>query len=329
MLNSPLARPLRLTLLMPVRDDWPSAAVLIRSLEKALSPYPCAVEILVVDDGSIQRGELGDFQGPFSAIQALRILRLRRNVGHQRAIAIGLAFLEQASTCDAVLVMDADGEDTPEGVVDLLQGFCRNGGTSAIFAERRRRTENLVFRSFYLLYRMLHLALTGIAVRVGNFSMLPRAYLSTLVVMNELWNHYAAAVFRSRLPFTTVPIARGRRIAGKPKMNFVALVIHGLSAMSVFGDIIGARILITSLVGSALAGLGIAVAVGIRLLTDRAIPGWTTYATGSLAIIMMQFISIAASFTFFMLASRSNSGFLPIRDCSSFVAEVRDIYPHE
>jgi 2-polyprenyl-3-methyl-5-hydroxy-6-metoxy-1,4-benzoquinol methylase len=80
--------------------------------------------------------------------------------------------------------------------------------------------------------------LTGISVRVGNFSILPRSYLSTLIVLSELWNHYAAAVFRSRLKFEMIPIPRGRRIAGASRMNFVSLVTHGLSAASVFSDIV-------------------------------------------------------------------------------------------
>jgi len=315
--------------MMPVRDDWKSAAILIGLLGKSLSPSTASIEILLVDDGSVEQCDPREFAGLSKTIRSVKVLRLRRNLGHQRAIAIGLAYIHGAAACDAVVVMDADGEDTPEGVVRMLEEWSAHGGAKAIFAERRRRSESWVFRSFYFLYRVLHRALTGISVRVGNFSVLPWAYLDTVVVMNELWNHYAAAVFRSKLPFVLVPIPRGRRIAGKSTMNFIALVTHGLSAISVFGDIIGVRILIASLAGSICAGLGILAAVLIRLLTDRAIPGWATYATGTLAIILMQFMTIAASFTFFMLSNRSSYGFIPARDYQLFVAEVRSVYPHE
>jgi glycosyltransferase involved in cell wall biosynthesis len=324
----PLAA-LRVVILMPVRDDWQSAAELIRLLDKSVSRSNDAIEILIIDDSSVQQCKPSDFVSDFKTVRSIQTLRLRRNVGHQRAIAIGLSYIQKMGACDAVVVMDADGEDTPNGVVRLLESFSANGGDKAIFAERRRRSESWAFRSFYFLYRVLHRGLTGISVRVGNFSILPSEHLDTLVAMNELWNHYAAAVFRSKLPFVLVPIPRGHRIAGKSKMNFVALVAHGLSAISVFGDIIGVRILIASLVGSALAGLGILVAALIRVLTNRAIPGWATYATGTLAIIMMQFLTIAASFTFFMLSNRSSAGFLPARDYPLYVGEIRSIYPHE
>jgi len=321
-----LTQPLRLSVLMPVRDDWSSAAELIRRLEKILSSEACVAEIILVDDGSVERCQRDDFQMDSSFVRAIRTLRLRRNLGHQRAIAIGLVHVQQTSNCDAVIVMDADGEDTPEGVSQLLRAYTESRGRLAVFAERSRRSESLVFRVFYQLYKIVHRCLTGISVRVGNFSILPALHLNTLVVMSELWNHYAAAVFRSNLPFTMIPIPRGARIAGKSRMNFIALVSHGLSAISVFGDIVGVRLLIGSLACSLLAGLGIVVFAAIRLFTDSVLPSWGAYATGTLAIIMIELIAIAASFTFFVLSNRTNLGFVPLRDYALFVEETVDIY---
>jgi hypothetical protein len=164
---------------------------------------------------------------------------------------------------------------------------------------------------------------------VGNFSIVPASYLDTFVAMPELWNHYAATIFRSRLPFTMRPIARGTRIAGQSKMNFVALVSHGLSAIAVFGDVVGVRFLIISLTGALLGGLGIIGVLVIRFCTNLAIPGWATYAIGTLLVIMIQLITIAATFAFVMLANRTNLGFVPLRDSSIFLEKVVKIYPHE
>ena len=225
--------------------------------------------------------------------------------------------------------MDADGEDTPDGALQLIRSFSDHGRAQAIFAERSRRVESILFRTFYRIYKALHRVLTGISVRVGNFSILPRAHLSTIVTVPELWNHYAASVFRSGLPLKLISIPRGYRIAGKSRMNFVALVTHGLSAISVFGDIVGVRLLIGSLVGSLLAMVGILIVIMIRLFTNQAIPGWATYATGILAIILVQFITIATSFTFMILSTRTNLGFVPVRDYGLFIAEVVEIYRHE
>lgn len=317
---------LRIVILIPLRDDWASTVELIHRLDRVLHSYPYAVDALLVDDGSIQDFRAVDFRCQFVTLRSIQVLRLRRNLGHQRAIAVGLVHIERTIACDAVLVMDGDGEDTPEGALQLLNAF---SGIAPIFAERIRRTESPVFRFFYQLYRFLHRLLTGISVRVGNFSILPSSYLGTLVVMSELWNHYAAAIFRSGLPYTTIPVGRGRRIAGTSKMNLVSLGAHGMSAISVFGDVVGVRLLIASVACSLVTGLGIFTAIAIRIFSDRAIPGWAIYSIGILVIILIQFITVAISFSFTMLFNRMNSSFVPIRDCELFVAESEEIYRND
>ena len=325
--SASIVSPMRVTVLMPLRDDWASGAELIRRLDRTLSAYPCILNVLLVDDGSVEPCAAADFRSEYAVVRSIGVLRLRRNLGHQRAIAVGLVHAAQANHCDAVLVMDADGEDTPEGALQLLRAFSEiHHGAKAVFAQRSRRTESLVFKLSYGFYKVLHRLLTGISVRVGNFSVFPPAYLSTLVVMSELWNHYAAAVFRSGLSFTAIPIARGNRIAGRSRMNFVSLVTHGLSAISVFSDVVGVRLLIASMAGSVMAVLGVFTVIGIRLFTDWAIPGWATYTIGTLIVILIQFIAIATSFTFTLLSSRAALNFVPLRDCEVFVLESVEVY---
>jgi len=148
-------------------------------------------------------------------------------------------------------------------------------------------------------------------------------------VLSEIWNHYAAALFRSKLPFTTIPIARGVRISGESRMNFGALVAHGLSAISVFGEIVGVRVLLVALAGSFFAAAGILVVVLIRVFTDYAIPGWATYAGGILAIIVVQLLTLATTFTLFVLSNRASVGFIPLRDYKLFIARTADVFRHE
>jgi hypothetical protein len=167
--------------------------------------------------------------------------------------------------------------------------------------------------------------LTGISVRVGNFSILPRSYLGTLVVLAELWNHYAAAVFRSQLRFTMIPIPRGRRIAGTSRMNFVSLVTHGLSAVSVFADVVGVRLLIGSLAGSMIAAIGIVIVVVIRLFTNQAIPGWA-HTIGTLIIILIQLVRLrrVSRSSCCRADQRPRVAAMPV-----ICDEVINIYPHD
>jgi polyisoprenyl-phosphate glycosyltransferase len=319
----PPGSPLRVVILIPLRDDWVSAAELTHRLDQAFAPHPYRIDVLLVDDGSRQDFSSSEFPEQFDAITSIQILHLRRNLGHQRAIAIGLVHIERCIPCDAILVMDGDGEDTPDGALRLLDGF---SGEAAIFARRSRRTESLTFRLFYQLYKFVHYLLTGVKVQVGNFSILPSRYLRTLVVTSELWNHYSAAVIRSGLPMETTPIPRGYRIAGSSKMNFVALAAHGMSAISVYGDTVGVRLLFGSIAGSLVALGGFAAVLTIRIVNGQAVPTWGAYVLGALAIILIQFVTVGLSFTFTFLSNRINLSFVPLRDYELFIAGVQNVW---
>lgn len=89
-------RLLRFSVLMPVRDDWSSAAELIRRLERTFSFEACTTEIIMVDDASLQRCARNEFQIGSSCVRAIRTLRLRRNLGHQRGIAANMLLQRQS-----------------------------------------------------------------------------------------------------------------------------------------------------------------------------------------------------------------------------------------
>lgn len=309
-------------ILIPIYNDWSSAGLLLRDADAVFLREGLSADILFVDDGSTVPIPASLSSGPLSAIRRLDVLQLRRNLGHQRAIAVGLAFVHSSRQCEAVVVMDGDGEDKPSDIPRLLDQLGAEQGTKIVFAERTRRSESFTFRVFYRTYRILHKLLTGLSVRVGNFSVVPYPALDTLVVVSELWNHYAAAVFTSRLPYTTVPTERGRRLSGRPQMHFASLVVHGLSALSVYGDVVGVRLLVVSGILALLLAFGIVVATIVRLATTLAIPGWATYAIGILFVILLQTLVIAGLFVFTILSARANMSFLPLRDHHLFVKRV-------
>jgi len=310
-------------ILIPNYNDWRSLELHIRNLDEVMKAHQIEADLLIVDDGStIPPGEaLGNTI--HQSMRRLEILRLRRNLGHQRAIAIGLAYVEAHFPGPAVVVMDADGEDDPGEVPRLIQKCRDEAFEKIVFAERTRRSESIRFRVFYELYKTLHVLLTGIHVRVGNFSVIPRARLQSLVVVSELWNHYAAAAFKSRQPLCLVPTRRAHRLDGRSTMNFVGLVVHGLSAISVYGEIIGVRLLVVAclLIFAALAG--VTATILVRLTTNWAIPGWATYTMGILLIMLTLGIMLAFLFCFVILSGRQGSAFLPCRDYAYFVQEVR------
>jgi glycosyltransferase involved in cell wall biosynthesis len=303
----------RIVLLIPVYDDWESVQILLPSIDRALASYPAPVHVLLVDDGSSVPASDYEFEGLYEHIVQVDILHLKRNLGHQRAIAIALYHAHAHLSFRALLIMDGDGEDRAEDVPKLLAEFDRLSGARIVFAQRMKRLESVTFRVFYHLYRLAHLLLTGVAVRVGNFSVLPFGAVASLMVNSDLWNHYAASVFRSRIPYRLLPLPRGARLRGQSKMNFFSLLIHGLSAISVFGDVVSVRLL-------AVAGVGFLATLPLFLLVDAGTAWW------ALVIIAWQALTAAILLVFRTVGSRSHMSFLPARDAHYFVQEAQTVY---
>jgi hypothetical protein len=315
-------------ILIPLFNDWETFAKLVVRIDEVLVASGRQADILIVDDASLIDPDPESGFGPYRAVRRIDVLRLRRNLGHQRAIALGLAYIHEQLTPahGAVVVMDGDGEDAPEDVPRLLDRLEAEEGRMIVFAERTRRSESLSFQFFYFLYRYVHLLLTSVRVRVGNFSAIPRPRLESLVAVSELWNHYAAAAFHSRQPYCTVPTQRARRLGGSSSMNFVALVTHGLSAISVYREIIGVRLLVLAIILALGAILGLTVTVFMRLATTLAIPGWAPSATGILLIVLLQAMVLSLVFCFVILGDRSSTSFVPLRDYVYFIAGTRTLY---
>lgn len=305
--------------LSPVYNDWSSVRLLLPRLDAVLVAAGVRARVVLVNDDSTETvpSDLIGFEP--GGISHVTVVSLRRNLGHQRAIAVGLAYVCEHVACSAVVLMDADGEDRPEDVPRLLDEFHAAGEREIVFARRTRRSEGFTFTTLYRLYRALHRILTGIPVQVGNFSVIPFSALHRLVVVSDLWNHYAAAVFQSRLPFRMVPTVRGRRLTGASKMNLVSLVGHGLSAIAVFADRVGVRVLMASLALLALTLLGGGVAALRWLLAGQTVPPWTI-AIGVLVVaVLLQAAAGAALFVLLVLFGRPGSTFIPSRDYRYFV----------
>jgi hypothetical protein len=220
--------------------------------------------------------------------------------------------------------MDADGEDRPEDLPRLLAVLDTHQHNRAVFAGRRKRLESPVFRLGYSFYRAAHRVLTGLSVRVGNFSVLPAKYLDGLVASPELWSHYAATVAHIGIPTEIVPLDRGRRYSGRSHMKYVSLVAHGLAALSVFRERVGTRLLIGA---CALCGV-LGAALVALMVTTAAVSAKRAVIAGIVVVLIWQVAATAFAFAFGILANRQELGFLPARDYRFFV-RARVIVPHD
>ena len=269
-------------IVVPVYEDRQASA---RLFSEIAALYGSETFLIAVDDGSVR--EPIDETVLRAAKLDGAIIRLRRNVGHQKAIAIGLSYLSQYVLPDqAIIVMDSDGEDLPVSIAQLVAAL-DDPQVDITVAQRRRRVETLKFKGAYVLYKLLFKLLTGRNINFGNFMAMKAGALKRLAAMQELPIHLAASALVSKLRIKPIIIDRGPRYAGRSKMNFVGLVLHAFRALMVFAEDVLVRVgLLCSFIAT-LSVLFAMLAVILKLI-GFATPGWFSVALGVLIIIFLQ-----------------------------------------
>jgi len=276
-----------LVVVTPVYEDLEASAKLFRELGQLLGKR---VSVVAVDDGSVAQ-PLGIDVLKDAGVSGC-VVRLRRNVGHQRAIAVGLGHVAETLGEDQrVIVMDSDGEDLPSSIPQLLEELQKDA-LDVVVASRRSRVETLRFKAFYQVYKRFFRVMTGREISFGNFMALKPVAVRRLVAMQELPIHIAAAVIASKLRRSALQLDRGPRYAGQSKMNFVGLVLHGFKALMVFAEDVLVRVGIACATLASLAILGGFAAVLLKLL-GYATPGWFTAAFGILVLMFLQTAALA------------------------------------
>lgn len=271
----------RFFVVTPVYEDVPAATRLFTELKKL---YGEQVFICAVDDGSVKKPMSIDVLKNTGV--SGRVIFLKRNVGHQRAIAIGLNMAASlASDDEAIVVMDSDGEARPESIQELLSLIDEH--TDVVVATRKSRIESFKFKAFYRIYKKIFSLLVGRKIAFGNFMVMTRKAAMRLSAMQETSIHVAASVLASKLRIRQEPIDRGARYAGLSKMNFVGLVLHGFKALMIFAEDVLVR---TGLASGILAGLTFLISIVVLVLKfyGLATPGWPSMILALMALLLIQ-----------------------------------------
>jgi glycosyltransferase involved in cell wall biosynthesis len=220
-----------LTLLIPCYNESAVLAETYRRIKGVVSALNEPCEIVLVNDGSeddtlVQMVQLANQD------TAIVVLNLSRNHGHQLALSAGL----QYCTGQRVLIMDADLQDPPELVPQMLR--LMEGGADVVYAQRRTRSGDQPLKRLAcaFFYRLLsRLSDAHIPLDVGDFRMISRRVVDLLLQMPERHRYLRGMV--SWVGFRQVPLLydRDRRFAGKTKYPFhrlLALALDGIAASS-------------------------------------------------------------------------------------------------
>jgi polyisoprenyl-phosphate glycosyltransferase len=269
------------SLVLPIYNEEAVLPILAKRIIELVAKMDAPTEVIFVDDGSSDTSAIY-LRFLASENPGFRVLELSRNFGHQVAITAGM----DAARGEAVIVMDADLQDPPEVVLELIEKW--KEGFEIVYARRIKREGETAFKrvSANLYYRVLE-KMTSVKIPrdVGDFRLVGRKALNTFKIMPERDRFVRGMFAWMGFKQTDVPFERPARAAGETKYPFwkmLRLATHGIVSFSE-----------KPLRFALWAGLGISVlagflgvfAIAAKLFSAATIDGWTS------TIVIVSFLS--------------------------------------
>jgi polyisoprenyl-phosphate glycosyltransferase len=276
-----------LSIVAPVYNEREVVEEFHRRLTAVLVPLG-EYEVIFVDDGSID-GTWEELRRLAADDHHLRLFRLSRNFGHQAALSAGL----DAAAGDAIILIDADLQDPPELIPELVDRW--REGYDVVYAVRQTRAGEARLRllAIRVFYRLLG-AITSTAIPrdVGDFRLISRRAADALRSMPERARFLRGMTGWIGFKQVGVEYARSARYAGKSKYPFTKLV--GLALDGIVSFSIAPIRLVTAL-GFALVIFCVGVfawVLYVQFATPHHPPGWTSVIAVVLLLGGVQLVSI-------------------------------------
>lgn len=264
--------PSLLSLVIPLYNEAEMLPILRQRLTAFADTLPCPVHLVLVNDGSSDQ-TLNLLIDWADADPRVKLLGLARNFGHQVAVTAGLDVAEG----DAVVVMDADLQDPPEVVLQMLAEYRR--GFDVVYGQRITRRGETIFKkaSAWLFYRLMQrLVHVGLPTDTGDFRLISRSCLNALNGMRETHRFLRGMVAWVGFPQTAVQFERSPRAAGDTKYSLAKMLRFAWTAAISFSP---APLRISFAFGALVAALGALIgvyAVARVLLGLYVSPGWAS-----------------------------------------------------
>ncbi|QCS49378.1 glycosyltransferase family 2 protein [Picosynechococcus sp. PCC 11901] len=219
------------SIIIPVYNEEANLPEMYRRVVQVIEELDGPAELVLIDDGSQDRS-LAILDELHQRDPRVHYLSLARNFGHQIAVTAGLQYAQG----EAVIIMDADLQDPPELVPQLIEKW--RAGYHVVYAQRVSRAKESRFKKLmaYGFYRILN-RFTDVTIPTdtGDFCLMSRQVVDILNSMPEKHRYIRGLRAWVGFPQTAVRFNREPRFAGDVKYTFrksLKLAIDGIISLS-------------------------------------------------------------------------------------------------
>ena len=278
-----------LSVIIPCYNEEPVLRATHERLTGVLTELPWLdYELLYVNDGSMDHT-----QQILTQLQLhdprVRVLRLSRNFGHQIAVTAGL----EAASGDAVLVIDADLQDPPEVIPEMVKLW--RDGNDVVYGIRVEREGESTFKLWTakIFYRLINrLSETKMPLDAGDFRLLDRKVVEVIKTMPERARFLRGMVSWAGFRQVSLPYHRLARHAGDSKYPFRKMVHFAMDGIISFSLAPLKLAIWTGFLAIWIAVAGIIVAIIARLLEKGLARGWASLFVAVLFMGGVQLVSL-------------------------------------
>ncbi len=278
---------IRYSIVVPVFNEEAVVEESYKRLKAVMDSTEEPYELIFVNDGSRDRTE--QLVSALCDVDShVRLISFSRNFGHQTAITAGM----DASSGQAVVVIDADLQDPPEVILEMIAKW--KEGYDVVYGQRISREGETLFKKLTAkaFYRILK-SLTNVEIPVdtGDFRLIDRKVCDVLSSLNEKNRYVRGLVSWVGFRQTAVRFHRQERFAGETKYPFKKMLKFAMDGITTFSY---KPLKLTTYVGflvSFFSFLYLLVVLYLKLFTDRTVSGWASTLSVSLlfngVILMM------------------------------------------
>ena len=278
-----------LSIVIPLYNEELVLDEMRERITNLLNKHEFESEVILVNDGSSDSTyalakKICDSDGRF------KLISFSRNFGHQIAITAGM----EKTSGKAVVVIDADLQDPPELILDMLKKW--EEGFHVVYGVRKKRKGESLFKraTAALFYRMLRLMTSAdIPVDTGDFRLLDRKVVEQLKNMPERSRFLRGMVSWVGFKQCKLEYVREKRFAGETKYPLKKMLAFAVDGMLSFSRI---PLRLSTLLGFLCAGLSfVMILYGLTVrafFPAYAIPGWASIFTASLFLGGVQLICV-------------------------------------